>query len=354
MAKDPAFLFYPGDWLGGTMGMSFEEKGAYLDLLIFQFNKGRFTEKQAMIFLRSKDIWEALRSKFTEKDGLFWNDRLEVEKGKRSSFVESRRQARSKADEDKVRIYIVRDNVRLTYKIGSSVNPARRYNELMYQENPAIGEDAPGERDLILIWYSEFIQRSIEKVIHSQFITKNIKGEWFALSDEDIILITSTYEGTYVNRTENENENRNENTDKNKNRNRKPRTKKNVEEMGIWERCVKVWFEFYESKFKEKPSFAGRDPASLKKLLELVSQRVIGKNFEWKAETCEDHFIKFLQRAHTDQWLSQNFLIQNLCSQFDKIIVNGKNGKINGKEPTGGNVDVASAFEKIDRMFDKT
>ena len=27
MAKDPAFLFYPGDWLGGTMGMTLEEKG---------------------------------------------------------------------------------------------------------------------------------------------------------------------------------------------------------------------------------------------------------------------------------------------------------------------------------------
>ena len=25
MAKDPAFLFYPNDWLGGTIGMSFEE-----------------------------------------------------------------------------------------------------------------------------------------------------------------------------------------------------------------------------------------------------------------------------------------------------------------------------------------
>ena len=160
------------------------------------------------------------------------------------------------------------------------------------------------------------------------------------------------YAGAMPAHMEDENENRN--TDVNKTGNRKLRAKKKAEEMGIWELCVKTWFDFYESKFKEKPSFAGRDPASMKKLLELVSQRVIGKNFEWTAITCSDHFLKFLQRAYTDPWLSQNFLLQNLCSQFDKIIVNGKNGKINGKEPTGGNVDVASAFEKIDRMFSKT
>ena len=34
MAKDPAFLFYPGDWIGGTMGMTFEEKGAYMEILM--------------------------------------------------------------------------------------------------------------------------------------------------------------------------------------------------------------------------------------------------------------------------------------------------------------------------------
>jgi len=38
MAKDPAFLFYPNDYIGGTMGMTFEEKGAYIELLMLQFN----------------------------------------------------------------------------------------------------------------------------------------------------------------------------------------------------------------------------------------------------------------------------------------------------------------------------
>ena len=43
MGKDPAFLFYPGDYLSGTMGMTFEEKGAYVELLMMQFNRGHVT-----------------------------------------------------------------------------------------------------------------------------------------------------------------------------------------------------------------------------------------------------------------------------------------------------------------------
>lgn len=40
MAKDPAFLFYPNDWLGGTMGMTFDYVYAEtLDLLLSEMEK---------------------------------------------------------------------------------------------------------------------------------------------------------------------------------------------------------------------------------------------------------------------------------------------------------------------------
>ena len=268
MAKDPAFLFYPNDWHGGTMYFTHEQKGAYIDLLILQFNSGKFTLAQAkqVLSICFAQVWPILKTKFKNEGELFWNDRLLTEMEKRSKYSES-----------------------------------RRNNALM------------GKKDL-----------------------KNDPAYASAMH------------------THMENENENTNRSKNRDGNKKSRTKKNLEVMGIWERCVKAWFEFYETKFQEKPSFAGRDPASFKKLLELVSQRVVVKNFEWTAETCQDHFLKFLQRAYTDAWLSQNFLLQNLVSQFDKIIVNGKNGKINGKEPTGADVDVASAFAAIDRMYGKS
>ena len=211
MAKDPAFLFYPNDYLGGTMGMTFEAKGAYMDILIAQFNFGHLSEKKIQSILRgcSEDVWNTdLKDKFkVDMEGLYYNPRLDIEKNKRHNFVESRRQSRLKSDEDRVRLYIVRDNVRLTYKIGSSVNPVRRYNALSNQESPAIISGTPGERNLTLIWYSDIVRRSAEKEVHNQYDNKRIIGEWFALDESDIDKIVEDYKGTYVERTEDENEN---------------------------------------------------------------------------------------------------------------------------------------------------
>jgi len=93
MAKDPAFLFYPGDWLGGTMYLTHLEKGCYIDLLMLQFNKGKFTLAQAKHMLSgSFDLaWANISDKFIQQDGLYWNERLQEEKEKRSKFSESRR-----------------------------------------------------------------------------------------------------------------------------------------------------------------------------------------------------------------------------------------------------------------------
>lgn len=90
MAKDPAFLFYPGDWLGGTLGMTFEEKGAYMELLMMQFTRGHMTER--MIHQTVGQLWVNLKDKF-EKDaeGLWFNGRLDIEKEKRKSYVDSRK-----------------------------------------------------------------------------------------------------------------------------------------------------------------------------------------------------------------------------------------------------------------------
>ena len=94
MAKDPAFLFYPNDWLGGTMGMTFEEKGAYMDLLMMQFNRGHMTEH--MIGLTVGQLWVNIKDKFKiDDDGKFYNERLEIEQIKRKRFTDSRKNNKS-------------------------------------------------------------------------------------------------------------------------------------------------------------------------------------------------------------------------------------------------------------------
>ena len=93
MMKDPAFLFYPNDYLGGTMGMTFEQKGAYVELLMTQFNRGHMTSHMIghVLGQNGGQIWDVIKCKFkTDDNGMFYNERLEIEQNKRKSFTESR------------------------------------------------------------------------------------------------------------------------------------------------------------------------------------------------------------------------------------------------------------------------
>ena len=89
-SKDPAFLFYPNDWLGGTIGMSFEEKGAYMELLMMQFNRGHMEGHKVGQVVGQ--LWDKIKDKFIQDaNGLWYNVRLEEEQNKRRTFTESRR-----------------------------------------------------------------------------------------------------------------------------------------------------------------------------------------------------------------------------------------------------------------------
>jgi uncharacterized protein YdaU (DUF1376 family) len=90
MAKDPAFLFYPGDWLGGTIGMTFEQKGAYMELLMMQFTRGHMTEHMIRHVIGQN--WDILKDKFKQdQSGLWYNERLDLEKERRKNFVDTRK-----------------------------------------------------------------------------------------------------------------------------------------------------------------------------------------------------------------------------------------------------------------------
>lgn len=93
MGKDPAFLFYPNDYLGGTMGMTLEQKGCYMELLMMQFNHGKFTEAQAkqVLSICFDVAWATIKQKFETDGTYYWNKRLAEEIQKRRKFTESRR-----------------------------------------------------------------------------------------------------------------------------------------------------------------------------------------------------------------------------------------------------------------------
>jgi hypothetical protein len=96
MPKDPAFLFYPNDWLGGTVGMTRHLKGCYIDLLIAQFNNGPLSLDTIKTVLgQDQASWTVLSKKFKQTaEGLWSNERLATEVNKRAAYSESRRNNR--------------------------------------------------------------------------------------------------------------------------------------------------------------------------------------------------------------------------------------------------------------------
>lgn len=94
MANDPATLWYWGDWHGGTITFSRHLKGCYMDLLYAQFNNGHLSLEEVKTVLGSDfgSSWPTLQKKFkTDSNGLFFNERAELEKNKRMAFTESRK-----------------------------------------------------------------------------------------------------------------------------------------------------------------------------------------------------------------------------------------------------------------------
>lgn len=90
MSKDPAFLFYASDFLTGVSDLSMDERGVYITLLCLQHQKGRLTKK--MISLCGGNATADVMAKFRQdENGLFYNERLEVEIDKRKQHAEKQR-----------------------------------------------------------------------------------------------------------------------------------------------------------------------------------------------------------------------------------------------------------------------
>lgn len=92
--KDPAYLFYPADFIIGCSDLTMEERGQYITLLCMQHQKGHLSRKTIGLSLGFD--WDMasvdLRKKFTEdENGLFYNERLEEEITKRSEFIDKQR-----------------------------------------------------------------------------------------------------------------------------------------------------------------------------------------------------------------------------------------------------------------------
>ncbi len=85
-----SFPFEYEAYIAGTAFFNRREKGAYVDLLCYQADKGRMTLQNIKDVLNGDfDCWEKLKSKFIEENGLFYNRKMEsVKTGKHKKTCE--------------------------------------------------------------------------------------------------------------------------------------------------------------------------------------------------------------------------------------------------------------------------
>lgn len=112
MKHPPAFLFYPADFISGTMALSVEQKGAYISLLCYQWMNDSIPDDPMSVaritgippvttadgsaiaqpcLSHSSAIAQLLAAKFTKcADGSLQNEKLERVRSERASFYENR------------------------------------------------------------------------------------------------------------------------------------------------------------------------------------------------------------------------------------------------------------------------
>ena len=73
-----SFTFEYEKFIAGTAFFNRREKGAYIDLLCLQADKGRLTLQAIKDILNGDfECWDKIKSKFTEDNGLYFNRKLE-------------------------------------------------------------------------------------------------------------------------------------------------------------------------------------------------------------------------------------------------------------------------------------
>ncbi len=86
-----------------------------------------------------------------------------------------------------------------------------------------------------------------------------------------------------------------------------------------WNEQVGIFFEFTRNKFHDTPSFDTGQPRNLKNILTALRKRAEDKGIEWSYEVATTRFRHFLEVCFQDNWLRENWLLQNIDRQKDKI-----------------------------------
>lgn len=89
MSKDPAVLFYPDNFMTGTMFFTDDQVGKYIRALCAQQLHGHLAKEQIDSIVKNDIV---VMEKFkVDRDDKYYNERMQKEMEKRSSYCDSRR-----------------------------------------------------------------------------------------------------------------------------------------------------------------------------------------------------------------------------------------------------------------------
>ena len=171
MSKDPAFLFYSSDFLTGTMFLSNEQVGKFIRLLCVQHQKGRLSEKHMLSICKAYDS-EIFEMFLKDEEGLFYNERLEAEATKRSTYAQSRRNNAKgiKSNNKQPKTYVKHmpkhmenENENENRDINTDVNTVEIYPT--FQDFWELYDKKTGNKSLIKIKFDKLPQKIKEKII---------------------------------------------------------------------------------------------------------------------------------------------------------------------------------------------
>ena len=208
MSKNPAFQFYPSDWTRDLDDHDLEIEGAWIRIccrLWWSPEKGQITKtikEWASVLRKSKKrtieiINIILNSDIADGEYLedkkiatLINRRMVKDEVLRQIRIESGSMGGNPKLTKKYNkpgyVYLIKNKEKNEIKIGIAINPTARIKKINYKLKI--------ETEMVFCFFVNDMG-TMENELHLLFSTKQVKGEWFKLTPNDIELAINTLKG---------------------------------------------------------------------------------------------------------------------------------------------------------------
>ena len=172
MSKDPAFLFYSSDFLTGVSDLTMEERGQFITLMCLQHQKGHLTKKVMQLQCHGIPTADVLAKFCIDENGLYYNERVELEREKRAAHsIKQREKALKRWNKNKSSTKQTLSHGNATAMPLENENENEDVDEIIVELYPAFSDfwdlydKKVGSRDKIEKKWNSLTQKIKEQII---------------------------------------------------------------------------------------------------------------------------------------------------------------------------------------------